>query len=361
MQNIEFIFNEKHLIPTLKITAYVDGREVTAEIKNLRGIPDRTTDPWKLKKGEMYAFELSYEENGTLYTGKIEAFTCSDYGLIQKPVRLKKIEFNGTVMLPGGVELKLIRIPKGGFLMGSPDGSRGEKELGRDSDEGQHLVTLSHDFYLGETEITQGQWKAIMRGKLAKQDKKDLTNPSYFQSDDRPVEQVSWNDAMQFCEELNKRFSQQLNGKWKFTLPTEAQWEYACRGGTMTALNNGTNLTSTTGRCSNLDKVGWYYGNSGKETHAVRRLAANKFGLYDMHGNVWEWCLDSCNWDSGVVTDTYSGEQKDPVCSTGSARVLRGGGWSSRAQCCRSARRSGNDPTIRDNGVGFRVALVPVQ
>ncbi|MBQ9772353.1 MAG: SUMF1/EgtB/PvdO family nonheme iron enzyme, partial [Lentisphaeria bacterium] len=231
-----------------------------------------------------------------------------------------------TLSLPGGVELKLIRIPKGRFQMGSPDGSQGTAESGRDSDERQHWVTLSHDFYLGETEITQGQWKAIMKTDVRAQKAKGNAYGSVTGVvDNHPMYFVSWEDAMKFCEELNKRFSQQLNGKWKFTLPTEAQWEYACRGGTMTALNNGTNLTSTTGRCSNLDKVGWYYGNSGKETHAVRRLAANKFGLYDMHGNVWEWCLDSCNWNSGVVTDTYSGYQKDPVCSTGSYRVLRGG------------------------------------
>ena len=284
-----------------------------------------------------------------------------------------------TFTLSDGVELKLIRIPNGRFLMGSPT-----EEFGRESDERQHWVTLSHDFYLGETEITQGQWKAIMRGKLAKQDKKDLTNPSYFQSDDRPVEQVSWNDAMQFCEELNKRFSQQLNGKWKFTLPTEAQWEYACRAGTTTSLNNGENMIIIGKNNSpNLDGLGWYGGNCGQNfelsngydisgwsekqysdsrggTHPVRRKRKNDFGLYDMHGNVWEWCLDSCNWNSGVVTDTYSGEQKDPVCSTGSYRVIRGGSWSNYAQDCRSANRYNYDPASRHSGVGFRVALVPV-
>ncbi|MBQ9771524.1 MAG: SUMF1/EgtB/PvdO family nonheme iron enzyme [Lentisphaeria bacterium] len=261
-----------------------------------------------------------------------------------------------TLTLPGGVELKLIRIPKGRFQMGSPTG-----ESGRDSDERQHWVTLSHDFYLGETEITQGQWKAIMKTDVRAQKAKGSDYGSVTGVvDNHPMYFVSWNDAMQFCEELNKRFSQQLNGKWKFTLPTEAQWEYACRGGTTTALNNGTNLTSTEGRCSNLDKVGWYDMNSGKETHAVRRLAANKFGLYDMHGNVWEWCLDSSNWKSGVVTDTYSGEQKDPVCSTGSYRVMRGGSWSYDAHRCRSASRDSNGPTRRLNFVGFRVALVPV-
>ena len=262
-----------------------------------------------------------------------------------------------TLTLPGGVELKLIRIPNGRFLMGSPT-----EESGREPDERQHWVTLSHDFYLGETEITQGQWKAIMKTDVRALEAKGNASGSVAGVvDNHPMYFVTWEEAMKFCEELNKRYSQQLNGKWKFTLPTEAQWEYACRGGTTTALNNGTNLTID--RCSNLGKVGWYDGNSGNETHAVRRLAANKFGLYDMHGNVWEWCLDYCNWDrnSGVVTDTYSGEQKDPVCSTGSYRVLRGGSWYCDAQYCRSAYRRNIVPTRRYDGVGFRVALVPVQ
>ena len=261
-----------------------------------------------------------------------------------------------TFTLSDGVELKLIRIPNGRFLMGSPT-----EESGREPDERQHWVTLSHDFYLGETEITQGQWKAIMKTDVRALEAKGNASGSVAGVvDNHPMYFVTWEEAMKFCEELNKRYSQQLNGKWKFTLPTEAQWEYACRGGTTTALNNGTNLTID--RCSNLGKVGWYDGNSGNETHAVRRLAANKFGLYDMHGNVWEWCLDYCNWDrnSGVVTDTYSGEQKDPVCSTGSYRVLRGGSWGSSAWYCRSADRGCHGPTDRNSYAGFRVALVPV-
>ena len=262
-----------------------------------------------------------------------------------------------TLTLPGGVELKLIRIPKGRFLMGSPT-----EESGRESDERQHWVTLSHDFYLGETEITQGQWKAIMKTDVRAQKAKGSLDRSEVTgvADNHPMYFVTWEDAMKFCEELNKRFSQQLNGKWKFTLPTEAQWEYACRAGTTTALNNGINLTSTTGRCSNLDKVGWYDSNSGNETHAVRRLAANNYGLYDMHGNVSEWCLDSCDLRSRVVTDTYSGEQEDPVCSTGLYRVRRGGSWGDWARFCRSADRDLCSPVYRDNFVGFRVALVPV-
>ena len=186
---------------------------------------------------------------------------------------------------------------------------------------------------MGETEVTQGLWKKVMGGN----------NPSYFQSgDEYPVESVSWNECQDFLKKLNSK-APVAGFEWR--LPTEAQWEYACRAGSSGAF-------AGTGR---LDDMGWYDGNSGSRTHPVARKKANAWGLYDMHGNVWEWCADWYGpYPSGTVTDPAGP-------SSGSYPVYRGGSWFSHARRCRSALRSSRDPGRRGNFLGFRVALVPVQ
>ena len=223
--------------------------------------------------------------------------------------------------------------------MGSPEG-----ELGRSRDETQHQVTLTKDYWMGKFEVTQAQYEAIM-GK----------NPSFHKGSNRPVEKVSWEDAKEFCNKLNECFAGKLPAGYRFDLPTEAQWEYACRAGTTTALNNGTNLTSEKGECSNLNEVGWYIDNCGSDGHkAVGQKRPNNWGLYDMHGNVWEWCRDRYA--------SYTGDATDPTGPTsGSDRVARGGGCSDRAEGCRSAYRLILGPGERDHYLGFRLALVPVQ
>ena len=238
-----------------------------------------------------------------------------------------------------GCPVKMIRVRAGRFQMGSPD-----DELGRYRGENWHWVTLTKDFWLGETEVTQGQWKAVMG-----------TNPSHFKKgDDYPVEEVSWEDAMEFCKKLNQKYAGILPSGYKFSLPTEAQWEYACRAGTTTALNSGKDITSEEGRCPNLDKVGWYSGNSGSSTHPVAQKRRNDWGFYDMHGNVWEWCFD---W-----YDSYGDGATDPQGpKTGWYRVLRGGSWNhGRARHCRSAYRNIDAPSDRDYFRGFRVAFRPI-
>ncbi|MBQ9770329.1 MAG: SUMF1/EgtB/PvdO family nonheme iron enzyme [Lentisphaeria bacterium] len=245
----------------------------------------------------------------------------------------------GKVELPGGHILEMVQIEPGTFTMGSP-----ANELGRWDNEKQHQVTLTKRFYLGKYPVTQKEYQAVMGN-----------NPSYFKGDNLPVEQVSWDDAKRFCSKLNDLKRDELPAGYRFDLPTEAQWEYACRAGTTTALNNGLNLTSEDGRCSNLDKVAWYDENSDGKTHPVGQKKPNAWGLYDMHGNVWEWCNDLyANYPSGAVTDPTG-------LASGSSRVLRGGSWDDCAQSCRSAGRYSFDPTYRLNYVGFRVALVPVQ
>ena len=225
--------------------------------------------------------------------------------------------------------IKLVRIRSGVFLMGSAEG-----EPDRGLDEGpQTQVTLTEDFYLGATTVTQGQYLAVMG-----------TNPSDFKSvgPNGPVEEVTWADAMTFCQELTERerTAGRLPEGWAFTLPTEAQWEYACRAGTTGAY------------AGSPPAMAWYDRNSGGTTHPVGLKQPNAWGLYDMTGNVYQWCADwyAKRYPGGEVTDpTGPGE--------GMFHVLRGGGWYYEESYCRSAYRD-YDPGYRANFIGFRVALV---
>ena len=232
--------------------------------------------------------------------------------------------------------MSMVWCPAGTFTMGSPSG-----EVGRDSDETQHSVTISHGFWIGKYEVTQAQYRAVMGSNPAS---------GYGVGDNYPVYYVSWYDAMEFCQKLTEieRAAGRLPESYAYTLPTEAQWEYACRAGTTTAFNNGTNIPTEEqgwGACPNLDPVAWYWYNAGTyeyTSHPVGQKKPNAWGIYDMHGNVYEWCLD---W--------YPGYE-------GSYRVLRGGSWYCYACFCRSAYRDYGDPS---NGSfrGFRVALSLVQ
>ncbi len=225
-----------------------------------------------------------------------------------------------TIVLPGGVVMTFSFIPTGSFLMGCNDkkGSANEKPM--------HRVTLTNGFFLGIHPVTQAQWKAITGA-----------NPSHFLGDDRPVEQVSRDDCQKFCQKLTVH----LMGRGSVRLPTEAEWEYACRAGTTTGYHTGDSEAA-------LKKAGWYSGNSGDQTHPVGVLATNAWGLHDMHGNVWEWCRDRYG--------TYVGsDQADPQGRTkGDSRVLRGGGWYGHPAGCRAACRHWSRPDVRDHGYGFR-------
>jgi formylglycine-generating enzyme required for sulfatase activity len=246
----------------------------------------------------------------------------------------------------GGVKLELVRIPAGRFMMGSPAGGpeadvvREIKEIWREIswgeyDETQHEVTITKPFYMGIYEVTQGQWRAVMGG-----------NPSEFKGDDNPVEKVSWDDAMDFCRKLSAK-----SGR-KVRLPTEAEWEYACRAGTTTAFNTGATISTDQ---ANYDG-NYTYGNGRKgvyrkKTTPAGSFPANAWGLYDMHGNVWEWCSDRYG-------DYDLTKSKDPQgVSSGTPRVIRGGSWDSDPRRCRSAIRGRLEPGDRYDSVGFRVVL----
>ena len=248
-------------------------------------------------------------------------------------------------------ELWLRRIPAGTFMMGSPS-----NELGRYDDEIQHSVTLTQDFYIGIFPVTQRQWELVMGG-----------NPSYFKASGpcAPVEKVSY-DAIcgsgrqwpSNSSVSSDSFLGRLRSRTKlegFDLPTEAQWEIACRAGTTTALNSGKDLASSEGSCRNLDEVGWYRKNSGGRTHPVGEKRPNARGLYDMHGNVWEWCRDWYgSYSSGSVTNPNG-------AGSGSYCVIRGGCWSYFARFCRAANRYYYSPGFCYYNLGFRLLFVPVQ
>ena len=230
--------------------------------------------------------------------------------------------------------MEFVYIEPGTFMMGSPSG-----EPGRDDDERRHQVTLTKGFYMHTTEVTQGQWKAVMG-----------SNPSRFQNcgDDCPVEQVSWNEVQEFVRKLNQR-----EGGGTYRLPTEAEWEYAARAGSTTAFANGGISELKGGYDANLDAMGWYFGNSNKKMHPVAQKQPNAWGLYDMHGNVWEWCQDWYGvYPSGAVTDPTGP-------SSGSRRVYRGGSWNFYAKDCRSASRYRWVPSLRLSYLGFRLLRNP--
>ena len=231
----------------------------------------------------------------------------------------------GEAWVVEGVGVKMVPIAAGSFAMGSTNGDYDEKPVTR--------VKLTKPYWLGATEVTQGQWEAIMG-----------SNPSTSKGGDLPVERVSYEDAMEFCRKLTERerAGDRLPAGYEYTLPTEAQWEYACRAGT------------TGDYAGNLDAMGWYGGNSGRTTHAVGGKQANAWGLYDMHGNVWEWCLDGYFlYAGGSVTDPRG-------ASSGPTRVVRGGTWGHGAVDCRSANRYSFSPGNGYDDVGFRLALSSV-
>ena len=258
-----------------------------------------------------------------------------------------------TFTLPGGIPLVVNKCPAGTFMMGSPIG-----EMGKGSNETLHKVKISKDFYLGKFEVTQEQYQAVMGN-----------NPSSFNSYEdsatRPVEYLKCSAANSFCASLTQylRNNGSISNNDYFDLPTEAQWEYACRAGTISALNSGEELTSETGVCSNLDKLGWYDKNSNNETHSVGQKLPNNWEFYDMHGNVHEFCKDlrPSNYPDYTVDDPEV-EIIDPYITEGTQNVIRSGcfinGQNGNAKRNRSASRQGININSYNNNTGFRVIFV---
>ena len=337
-------------------TGTINGAKLTSKSVNTAQIANNAVTANQVANGAITSAKLSKNSVTTdkLVTNSItvDKLDLSDSNLkklmgamktyMSKPVE----EFDWSVQLGAGIFLEMNWVNPGTFTMGSPKG-----ELGRYDDETQHQVTLSKGYWLGKYKVTQAQWYAVME-----------TDPSNFKGSQRPVERVSYNDALAFCRRLTEkeRSEGRLPEGYEYTLPTEAQWEYSCRAGTTTALNSGKDLTTADGICANLDEVGWYGngngtgGNANGETHVVGQKKANAWGFYDMHGNVWEWCFDWYGaYPNMAVTDPTG-------ASTGSVHVVRGGSLVHVPRNCRSARRASDVPDYKGN-IGFRLALVPVQ
>lgn len=272
----------------------------------------------------------------TLGVSGLTSSTTYYFNVIVKDEGDNKALYSGTTTTTEGqtyinsLGMTFRLIPAGTFVMGSPS-----DELGRGSDETQYTVTISEPYYMQTTEVTQGQWKAVMG-----------YNPSTFDSCGLtcPVESVSWEDAQTFIATLNAM------GEGTYALPTEAQWEYAARAGSDKAFANGEISNTTTD--PNLDVMGWYDSNSNSTPHAVAQKQANAWGLFDMHGNLWEWCQD---WYDSYPTISVT----DPVGpSSGTGRVNRGGRFANLSQDCRSANRSSWNPGNRHEGIGLRLLKI---
>jgi formylglycine-generating enzyme required for sulfatase activity len=225
----------------------------------------------------------------------------------------------GTVMA-NQLGIEFVYIPSGSFVMGSDKGAIDERPARR--------VTIRKGFYMGRYEITQAQWRVVMG-----------ENPSNFKGEDLPVEQVSWTDAQSFIRKLNER-----GDPFIYRLPTESEWEYACHA-QMTGESMGA-----------LDLLAWYFNNSAGKTHPVGEKQANAWGLYDMLGNVWEWCED-------VYHETYRGAPADGSAWLAGGdqkyRVMRGGSWIDNAFYCRVAERIRATPETRQRNSGLRIVAVP--
>ena len=229
----------------------------------------------------------------------------------------KNLEFN-----VDGIVFSMIYVEGGTFMMGSPDSDSDAM----DREKPQHRVTLS-DYYIGETQVTQALWEAVMGG-----------NPSNWKGDNLPVDNVSWEDGQEFCKQMNKKTGM------AFHLPTKAEWEYAARGGKM---SQGYKYAGG----NNINEVAWH-GTSWFKTNPVKQKSANELGLYDMSGNVCEWCQD---WYGFYRGDEQSNPSGPPF---GSFRMFRGGCWCSPARSCRVSYRSYDGPWFKSSNLGLRLALV---
>ena len=246
--------------------------------------------------------------------------------------------------LAESLALEMMLIPKGQFMMGCPNG-----EDGNSDEKPKHLVSIAQ-FFMAKTPVTQAQWRTV--ADMPQINRALKPDPSKFKGANRPVEQVSWYEAIEFCQRLS------THTRRTYTLPTEAQWEYACRAGTKTPFYFGETIASEVANYNARSVFGT--GVKGKyraETTPANLFAiANPFGLWDMHGNVWEWCLD--DWHENYKEAPEDGSAW-LTSGNSSTKILRGGSWFNNPRSCRSAYRNYYNPDGRDTYLGFRVVYLP--
>jgi formylglycine-generating enzyme required for sulfatase activity len=291
-----------------------------------------------IREAERQAWQTALNANTIIaYDGYLRDYPTGENAAraMQRKAQLEEqSRFASYTETAAGLNLRMVAVKGGAFTMGCT------AEQGSDcydSEKPTRRVTVG-DYYIGKFEVTQKQWRAVMGASAT------LSNPSHFKGcDDCPVESVSWNDIQEFIKELNRQ-----TGK-RYRLPTEAEWEFAARGG---AQSRGYKYAGS----NNIDEVAEYDGNNNKSTKPVGGKKANELGIYDMSGNVWEWCED---WYTADFYKTNK-QLKDPVNNTPSSnRVLRGGSWYGNAQGCRVSYRYGNTPGHRNYYYGFRLACFP--
>ncbi len=355
----------------LKATVYIDNKEMGKTDIKVGNFPvGNHTVKFVFKNKELKgSFQLNSNESLKLKGHFKKNEILNETEIEKKEEERKRLEVERKRKkyqkrkVTNSLGMEFVYIPPGTFIMGSPSG-----EKGREKDEKQHRVTLTKGFYMQTTEVTVGQWREFILdsgyktqaetgggawiGSGSKWEKKNgyyWDNPGFSQSESHPVTCVSWNDVWEFINWINRK-----EGK-SYKLPTEAEWEHAGRAGSTTAFANGDISEIKCGYDLNLNAMGWYCYNANKRTHPVAQKNANAWGLYDMHGNIWEWCQDSCEWKNGVVNDTYRDGIVDPLNTNGSSRVSRGGCWDDNARHCRSANRRGCPPGDRATDMGFRL------
>jgi formylglycine-generating enzyme required for sulfatase activity len=284
--------------------------------------------------------------NGSLHDGNYSVVVSNDFGSVTSALTPLQVDGTPSAHTVASISMEMIFCPPGTFTMGSPS-----SESGRGGDETQHQVTLTNGFYLGKYEVTQAQYQTVMNGNSAGLS----VDPSNFKGNNRPVERASWEDAQVFLSRLNsiEQSAGRLPNGWKYVLPTEAEWEYACRAGTTTAYSWGNDINAS--RANYNWDGGANDGNDSKQTVNIGQFSANPWGFFDMHGNVWEWVSD---WKANYFT----GAQTDPEGpASGSIRVRRGGSWNGAGTALRSAERNNGTPGNRIYGIGFRVGFQAVK
>ncbi len=355
-------FLNKVIIATFVSAIFLTGCKERPQNEVVR-VTDVTVSPTELTLNVGDNGTLQYQVMPTNATNKSVSWTSSDKSVVEvqtdgtikalkagtatvtvttedgaKTATCKVTVNNATPPNPdfelNGVKFEFVSIPAGKFKMGSPNTEVGRNEV----EETQHEVSIS-GFFMGKYEITQAQWKAVMGS---------TNNPSNFKGDNLPIEKVSWNKVQEFITKLNEQ-----TGK-TYRLPTEAEWEYACRAGTETPFNTGANITTDQANYDGLYPYDSYpTGIYRERTTDVGTFAPNAWGLYDMHGNVWEWCNDW--YGEEYYNDSPSTDPQGP--NTGEFRIIRGGSWYNGAVMCRSARRHAQYPNNTSSYLGFRLVI----